>query len=386
MHVHAPSPTMFFATAYLVMMLISESSFAGAFISNAFVLRTSASTTSRSGSFGKTSNASCNIRDLFFSPSSRQRSSILLAEESTASEAAVLPVPITKSSTDVKEFYQTLVSSGRDIEAAPVKSALDKLSQTYTTDARTCTKFSPNYDGDWIMETLPTFPDLLGYNNDGDALYTMGRLTYNMIQPGNVVCSVQKITQHVHKLSSDPASLDAEGSVMIPPFVPKSLREEIEKDPSELRSYRTDVHFTIEEKGIKGILQMDGFTVPNPSEANRYSIWFTGGRIYALNGQDPQKWRDIFGTELGLPPPKSKLKKRERFQLWMAKMMMGATPSDGILEDGSLAYAMKKPIGGHNTAYQQVLYLDDDTRITEGNRGTVVVVSRLALGSKSAEE
>jgi len=162
----------------------------------------------------------------------------LLAEESTASEAAVLPVPITKSSTDVKEFYQTLVSSGRDIEAAPVKSALDKLSQTYTTDARTCTKFSPNYDGDWIMETLPTFPDLLGYNNDGDALYTMGRLTYNMIQPANVVCSVQKITQHVHKLSSDPASLNAEGSVMIPPFVPKSLREEIEKDPSELRSYR----------------------------------------------------------------------------------------------------------------------------------------------------
>jgi hypothetical protein len=238
MHAHAPSPTMIFATAYLVMMLISESSFAGAFISNAFVLRTSASTTSRSGSFGKTSNASCNIRDLFFSPSSRQRSSILLAEESTASEAAVLPVPITKSSTDVEEFYQTLVSSGRDIEAAPVKSALDKLSQTYTTDARTCTKFSPNYDGDWIMETLPTFPDLLGYNNDGDALYTMGRLTCNMIQPANVVCSVQKITQHVHKLSSDPASLNAEGSVMIPPFVPKSLREEIEKDPSELRSYR----------------------------------------------------------------------------------------------------------------------------------------------------
>jgi hypothetical protein len=61
----------------------------------------------------------------------------------------------------------------------------------------------------------------------------------------------------------------------------------------------------------------------------------------------------------------------------MAKMMIGATPSDGILEDSSLAYALKKPIGGHSTAYQQVLYLDDDTRITEGNRGTTVVVSRL---------
>jgi hypothetical protein len=235
MHAHAPST--FFATAYLVMMLISESSFAGAFISNAFVLSTSASTSSRSGSFGKTSNASCNIKDLL-SPSRQRGGSILLAEENTMTASVEPPRPSTKSSTDVEEFYQTLVSSGRDIEAAAVKSALDKLSQTYTTDARTCTSLSPNYDGDWIMESLPTFPDLLGYNNDGDALYTMGRLTYNLIQPANVVCSVQKITQHIHKLSNDPASLDAEGSVMIPPFVPKSLREEIEKDPSELRSYR----------------------------------------------------------------------------------------------------------------------------------------------------
>ena len=59
-----------------------------------------------------------------------------------------------------------------------------------------------------------------------------------MIQPGNVVCSLQKITQHIHKLSSDSARCLDDGLVLIPPFVPKSLHEEFEKDPSELRSYR----------------------------------------------------------------------------------------------------------------------------------------------------
>jgi hypothetical protein len=273
------------------------------------------------------------------------------------------------SSRELKEFYDSLLSSGRDIDAASVKISLDQLTQTYTTDARTTT--SPSYDGDWQMETLPSFPDVLGYNEEGDALYTMARLTYNMIKPGNMVVSIHKITQHIHKLSIDPAHLDSEGAVILPPFIPKSLREEVEEDASELRSYRTDVHFTIEDNGIEGVLQMDGYTLPNPSEDNRYSIWFTGGRCYALNGQDAKQWQDVFGTEL------PKLKKRERFNLWMAKMIMGAQPSEGMLEDGTLAYSLTKPIGGHKVAFQQVIYLDDETIITLGNRGTIIVVSRM---------
>ena len=273
------------------------------------------------------------------------------------------------SSRELKEFYDALLSSKRDIDAAPVKIALDQLSQTYTTDARTTT--TPSYDGDWRMENLPTFPELLGYNEEGDALYTMGRLTYNMIKPGNIIFSIQNITQHIHKLSKDPAHLDSTSKVILPPFIPKSLREEVEENASELRSYRTDVHFTIEDNGIKGVLQMDGYTLPNPSEGNRYSIWFTGGRCYAMNGQDAKQWQDVFGTEL----PKPKMK--ERFNLWMAKMIMGAQPSEGMLEDGSLAYSLTKPIGGHKTAFQQVVYLDAETRIAVGNRGTIVAVSRM---------
>lgn len=318
------------------------------------------------------------LRPLSYSPALQPRRppcSVLFQSrvvDADATEGVVIPsASEEKHQSTLERFYTVLKSSERDVGAAPVREALDDLSALYTTDARTST--SPEYDGNWLMETHPTFPDLLGRNGDGDALYTLGRLTYNMIQPADVVCSIQRITQHIHKLSSDPVNLNEDGSIVIPEFIPKSLREEIESDPSELRTYRTDVHFTVEEVGVRGVLQMDGYTVPNPDVENRYSIWFTGGRCYALNGtEDAKKWRDVFGTEL-----QPKLKKRERFQLWLAKLMMGAEPSKGMLEDHSLTYVMKRPIGGHGVAYQQVLHLDDGTRITEGNRGTVVVVSRI---------
>lgn len=160
--------------------------------------------------------------------------------------------------------------------------------------------------------------------------------------------------------------------MIIPPFIPKSLGGEVEEDASELRSHRTDVHFALEDhKGIKGVLQMDGYTLPNPSEDNRCSIWFTGGRCCAMNRQDAKQWQDVFRAEL----PRVTMK--ERFNLWMARLIMGAQPSDGMLEDGSLACSLTKPIGGHKTAFQQVIHLDAKTRINVGNRGTAIVVSKM---------
>jgi hypothetical protein len=96
------------------------------------------------------------------------------------------------ASREQKNFFDVLLLSKRDIDAAPVKIALDRLSQTHTANART----NPSYDGDWQMETLPTFPELLGCNEEGDALHTMGRLTHNMIKPANIICSIQNIAQH----------------------------------------------------------------------------------------------------------------------------------------------------------------------------------------------
>eukprot|EP00522_Entomoneis_paludosa_P018075 CAMPEP_0172444260 /NCGR_PEP_ID=MMETSP1065-20121228/4321_1 /TAXON_ID=265537 /ORGANISM="Amphiprora paludosa, Strain CCMP125" /LENGTH=355 /DNA_ID=CAMNT_0013194725 /DNA_START=260 /DNA_END=1327 /DNA_ORIENTATION=- len=273
----------------------------------------------------------------------------------------------------LKLFWQTLQASQKDITTEPCQIALELLHQTYV-DTQVDARTSPWYDGDWIIETRPTFPGLLGYNEQGDALYTLGRLTFNMIPPHNLVCSVQKMTQHIHKLSQDPQHVHPHtGQVTLPPYIPTSLQEELTHDASELRSYRTDVHFTVEEhNGLQGVLQMEGYTVPNPHEPNRYSIWFTGGRCLARHDADADAWRHVFGSSL--PPP---LSIPQQLQLGVAQLLMGAQAASGLRPDGSLDYVMKRPMGGHRRAYQDVLYVDDTTRITAGNRGTVVVVSRL---------
>jgi len=97
----------------------------------------------------------------------------LFQSKTTTSNTSLEKVP--KST---ENFYEVLKSSERDLDAVPVQDALRDLENIYTNDgidARIST--SPNYDGDWFMETHPTFPDLQGRNQDGDALYNMGRLT-----------------------------------------------------------------------------------------------------------------------------------------------------------------------------------------------------------------
>jgi hypothetical protein len=58
---------------------------------------------------------------------------------------------------------------------------------------------------------------------------------------------------------------------------------------------------------------------------------------------------------------------------FIIKLLLGLTiPTDDSLLKHSFHFDMKRsPVG-----YLDVLYLDDDLRITRGNRGTIVVVER----------
>ena len=59
---------------------------------------------------------------------------------------------------------------------------------------------------------------------------------------------------------------------------------------------------------------------------------------------------------------------------FLIKILLGLTyPTDATLSKHSFRFEMKRsPVG-----YLDVLYLDNDLRITKGNRGTVVVVERV---------
>ena len=57
---------------------------------------------------------------------------------------------------------------------------------------------------------------------------------------------------------------------------------------------------------------------------------------------------------------------------WLLKRMMGLEKPTGLAADNSMSYKMKKAPLGH----LDILYLDDELRITRGNKGSVVIAER----------
>jgi hypothetical protein len=49
----------------------------------------------------------------------------------------------------------------------------------------------------WLTLTKPTFFGHLGPNDNGDPMYTLGRMSFDMFSPTNIVCSIQGNFNHV---------------------------------------------------------------------------------------------------------------------------------------------------------------------------------------------
>jgi hypothetical protein len=116
-----------------------------------------------------------------------------------------------------------------------------------------------------------------------------------------------------------------------------------------------------------------GYTLPDPDDSKRFSVWITGGKIEpANNTEDQVAWNKLFASH----PPKHDFS--EKAKLLAVKLLMGATvpdvmdPNTGVME-----YKFTRPLGGHGTAYVDTLYCDESLRIVKGHRGTVFVFTRM---------
>jgi len=82
---------------------------------------------------------------------------------------------------------------------------------------------SENLDGQWFTLTKPTYSDCLGFNDDGDPLYRLGRMSFEMFFPGDLICAIQAVFNPIMKVvppsSKGPSSFS----------VPKTLQEEVKR-------------------------------------------------------------------------------------------------------------------------------------------------------------
>ncbi len=213
--------------------------------------------------------------------------------------------------------------------------------------------------GKWIQISAPNFPNVI---KDPDApdkkKYTLGRLSFNMFQPKNLVCTLEGITNTV--------------------AICKEEKDDSSDDVSSTYTYDVLQDLTVHtDKGdVPATLLVKGKCYPDVTKKNRVTAVFTAGELRRGKevNQDPQMrqiWEDTFHEAYTNA-------EKERgyvsaFGMWLMKLAFKLTlPTDESDSESCARYEMKRAPKG----YLDILYVDEDLRITRGNRGTVIIVQR----------
>lgn len=116
----------------------------------------------------------------------------------------------------LSNFYKT---SGRDARLSPWCGGYNNVSE-YGKHGRAIggPTISDFFEGCWVNMSRPNYIECLGENGDNDFMYTLGRMSFDMFQPSNLICSVQS-THTTIKIIGEREEL--------PAFVPKSLKDEV---------------------------------------------------------------------------------------------------------------------------------------------------------------
>lgn len=140
---------------------------------------------------------------------------------------------LVKTSQTRQSLFTELVKSGGDTQTSTCQTAIQDLHQNYDTsdfDPRGHTPSSLDMEGTWVTLSKPQFPDCLGFNAKGECMYTLGRMSFGMFRPTNLVCSLQGIFNVIDQVDGT----DAEAV----PHVPKSLLQEVRDGKHLVRSYK----------------------------------------------------------------------------------------------------------------------------------------------------
>jgi hypothetical protein len=140
----------------------------------------------------------------------------------------IAPKPSTPELLQAREglLYQLAISGG-ETNSTEFLNCLSVLENIYNTTLHSDydklqNNLSAVHEGTWLTLTKPTFFGCLGENDNGDPLYTLGRMTFDMFTPCNLICSIQGNFNTVHTV----------------PHVPEGLISQIGDDPSVLRTYQ----------------------------------------------------------------------------------------------------------------------------------------------------
>lgn len=199
----------------------------------------------------------------------------------------------------------------------------------------------PSLLGNWTQINSPEYSGGTKAD-DGAVQYTLGRLSFGMFTPKDLICTLGPIRNPLTKSNSD-----EEGRI----------------------DYEIQIPFTIEQDvGPSLPAEMINFAVCKAESDTRLGVSFSGGLLKPAAECDRKAWHTLFAPSLALKP-----NKRTRLMNWMLRRTMGLEKPSQLENGDIMRYQMTKPFKG----YLDLLYLDDELRITKGNRGSLVVCERV---------
>ncbi|MDJ0576547.1 MAG: PAP/fibrillin family protein [Xenococcaceae cyanobacterium MO_234.B1] len=235
-------------------------------------------------------------------------------------------------------LFKALADYDGDTKHQVIATAIEELVALNPTDSPT--KNEPLLQGNWLLINAPNFPDRQQYKQH-KYVYTLGRLAFNMFKPINLKVAIQEVMQPVF-----------------------STNQENEYTHDIVVKFKT-IEDNIPE--LNGIIK--NLAVCHPVDENTLQVKFTGGELIPANTDNLEQWLSIFGNNHS----QSSVSIRDRFNSWFIRWMFGIkNPSEIDRQTGKRTFVMQKSPKG----LLKILYLDEELRITKGNRGTVLVCQR----------
>ncbi len=198
-------------------------------------------------------------------------------------------------------------------------------------------------EGKWLLISAPNFPGKLEDSSDR-FIYTLGRLAFNKFEPVNLQVALEKVHQPIFALKQE-----------------------------NQYSYDIVVEFKIVDASypeIRGTVK--NLAVCSPVDSDIVQVEFTGAELSPSDGLEPKeldRWLAIFGNE----NLKSQISWLESLKIWLVQKMFGMGKVSAIdPKTGKRFFAINKSPKGK----LKLLYLDEELRITQGNRESILVCQR----------
>ncbi|MGL6338228.1 MAG: PAP/fibrillin family protein [Waterburya sp.] len=240
-------------------------------------------------------------------------------------------------------LFKALADHDGDTKNEQVVAAIEKLASLNPTSAPT--ENGSLLEGNWLLINAPNFPDR--QPDEQRYVYKLGRLAFNMFEPVELKVAIARVLQ---------------------PVFPTGNGNE--------RTHDIVVEFkTIDDNipELKGIIK--NMAVCVPIDQDTVQVKFTGGELMPLESQNAEKmqaWLKIFGNN----NQKSQLNLQARIMSLVMKWMFGIKKASEInSQTGKRSFVMNKSPKG----LLKILYLDEELRITKGNRETILVCQRQAI-------